>query len=121
MAARTVRSVVRRFASALTSRDRRRIADCWRSCARNCCPPTALVKVQEQVREILATAARTDCTQQRTDGARRNVLGKEIDNLVSAIATIGLSPALRERLGAAEWELDEMTARQARRPTMAPR
>lgn len=46
--------------------------------------------------------------------ARQAVLGREIDRLTEAIATVGVSPALGKRLREAETELDAIKRAQAR-------
>lgn len=65
----------------------------------------ALVYVRRQVRELLAAAERDAADGARAIAERRRALEREIGKLVEAIATVGVSPALAERLRRAEAEL----------------
>lgn len=65
----------------------------------------ALAHVRRQVRELLASAERDANQAARAAVVKREELQREVAHLVDAIATVGVSPALAERLRRAEAEL----------------
>jgi site-specific DNA recombinase len=76
-------------------------------------PPGAIVEIQRLVSEVLATASAEGAKRKQSVDARIAELDREIANLVQAIATVGISPALQARLVAAEREraeIDQKTA-----------
>ena len=66
--------------------------------------PAAIAGVTRVAREISSTATREQTKRQQAVAARSVALDREIANLVRAIATVGISPALQESLAAAERE-----------------
>ena len=70
--------------------------------------PEAIVEVEHLVRELSSTAASDKAKRKQTVAARLGELDREIGNLVQAIATVGISEALQERLVAAERERAEL-------------
>lgn len=72
--------------------------------------PAAVAKLQALVRDQIKLQARTAESTRHSSGTRRLELKREIDNLTAAIATMGLSMALADRLRAAEAELSAMNA-----------
>lgn len=73
--------------------------------------PAAIADVRAHVRTLLADAEReADRARRESDGRRREI-EREIANMTDAIARIGHSPALAERLRTAERALDELHAR----------
>jgi hypothetical protein len=80
--------------------------------------PDAIAKIEQRVRSLLGALKdqARDAAVERT--ARVNELSAEIARLVDAIAQMGLSSALRERLTGAEEELAPLNAasRQSRTP-----
>lgn len=72
--------------------------------------PTALAELQAAVREILASRARNAGQDQAEARKRHQVLRDEIARLVDAIAALGVSQALAQRLKAAEAELQQIQA-----------
>ncbi len=66
------------------------------------------------VREISSSAASDKAKRKQTIAARLLELDREIGNLVQAIATMGISEALQERLVAAERERAELKQESAR-------
>jgi site-specific DNA recombinase len=82
--------------------------------------PAAIAEVQRLVRELLANAAADGSKRRQSMTARRSELDREIGNLVQAIASVGISPALQARLVAAERERAELDQEDARR-SEAPR
>jgi hypothetical protein len=70
--------------------------------------------VQRLVQELLSNAAADGAKRRQTITARRNELDREIGNLVQAIATVGISPALQARLATAERERAELEQEAAR-------
>jgi len=79
--------------------------------------PEAIAKIVERVRSLLAelNVQTRDAATART--ARINELNAEIGRLVDAIAQMSLSPALRDRLTAAEQELARLNAASGQSPT----
>jgi site-specific DNA recombinase len=76
--------------------------------------PDAIVEVEHLVREISSTAASDKAKRKQTIAARLLELDREIGNLVQAIATVGISEALQDRLVAAEGERAELKQESAR-------
>ena len=72
--------------------------------------PSALAELQTAVREILASRAREADHGQVEARRRHQVLRDEISRLVDAIAAVGVSTALAQRLQAAEAELQQIQA-----------
>lgn len=73
--------------------------------------PAAIAELQAEVRTVLAE--RTAATRAEQQGARQRLqaLRGEIEHLVDAVATVGLSNALQARLAAAEAERDALEQR----------
>jgi hypothetical protein len=67
--------------------------------------PEAIAKIEARVRDLLADIQRRANDGAKEQAARIAALEAEIDRLADAIAQVGLSPALRNRLAAAEKEL----------------
>ncbi|HEX8739327.1 MAG TPA: hypothetical protein VF925_04220, partial [Casimicrobiaceae bacterium] len=80
--------------------------------------PEAMAKIEQRVRSLLGTLhdQAHDVAAART--ARVNELNAEIGRLVDAIAQMGLSSGLRERLTAAEEELARLNAASLRSPAL---
>lgn len=76
----------------------------------------ALMHVRQQVRALLAQAERAAGDAQRTAAERQRALEREIERMVEAIAAVGVSPALCERLRRAETELASLPAQPAAEP-----
>jgi DNA invertase Pin-like site-specific DNA recombinase len=76
--------------------------------------PEAIVEVERLVHEISSTAASDQARRKQTIAARLAEVEREICNLVQAIAKVGISLALEERLIAAERERAELTQESAR-------
>lgn len=72
--------------------------------------PAAVAKLQTLVRDHLRQQARTAESTRHSSVARRLELTREIGNLTAAVATMGLSQALADRLRVAETELAALTA-----------
>ncbi|HEY3232434.1 MAG TPA: recombinase family protein [Roseiflexaceae bacterium] len=66
--------------------------------------PEAIGEVERLVRELASSAASDKSERRQVIATRLAKLDREIGNLVEAIATVGISDALRERLVAAERE-----------------
>ena len=81
--------------------------------------PEAVAKIEERVRSLLGELhdQTRDAATART--ARINELTAEIGRLVDAIAQMSLSPALRDRLTAAEQELARLNAASRQSPAMS--
>ena len=82
--------------------------------------PAAIAEVKRLVRELLSNAAADGAKRRQSMTARKSELDREIGNLVQAIASVGISPALQARLVAAEQERAELDQEDARR-SEAPR
>jgi hypothetical protein len=80
--------------------------------------PEAMIALQGELSRVLEERRRARAGMKAAAAARLATLEREIRHLVDAVATSGLSPALRERLQAAEAELQ--ATRQAERPIEAP-
>jgi site-specific DNA recombinase len=78
--------------------------------------PAAIAEVQLLVQELLSNAQTDQNKRMQSMTARRSELDREIGNLVQAIASVGISPALRARLVTAEQERAELDQEDARRP-----
>jgi site-specific DNA recombinase len=76
----------------------------------------ALAHVRQQVKALLAQAERQAGDDLRTAAERRRALEREVGRMVEAIATVGVSPALAERLRRAEAELASLTTSAAAEP-----
>ena len=66
--------------------------------------PEALVELQAEVRRLLTEHHQAARSGQRAAEQRQRELDAEIGRLVDAVATVGISPALQQRLAAAEAE-----------------
>lgn len=77
--------------------------------------PAALAEVQQMVRDLVAERRRASDQDAGATRKRRAELDAEISRLVEAIATVGVSEALSQRLRAAEAERSAI----ARRSTLA--
>jgi site-specific DNA recombinase len=77
--------------------------------------PEAMVAFQDLHKEISAAASKEATEGRRQGVARRQALEKEIGNLVQALATIGVSPAITAQLAKAEAELQALES--AKPPT----
>ena len=75
--------------------------------------PGAIVEVQRLVGEVLATTSAEAGKRKQSVAVRVAELDREIANLVQAIATVGMSPALQARLVAAERERADIDRRAA--------
>jgi hypothetical protein len=80
--------------------------------------PDALREVRAEVKSLLADAARQGDTNGDARRRRHAELDAEIARLVDAVAAIGISPALQQRLAAAEGERAELA--RAAATTSAP-
>lgn len=72
--------------------------------------PAAVAKLQKLVRDHLRQQVRTAESTRHASGERRQELTREIVNLTAAVAAMGLSMALADRLRAAEAELSALNA-----------
>lgn len=75
--------------------------------------PATLREVRQAVRQALAAHQQAARAGQDDERARLQALEGEIARLVDAVAQLGLSEALRARLGAAEAERDALASRAA--------
>jgi site-specific DNA recombinase len=66
--------------------------------------PASIASIRAQVQELLADATRTAKERAGQHSARLHEIDAEIDRLTDAVAQMGLSGALRDRLVAAEAE-----------------
>jgi site-specific DNA recombinase len=79
--------------------------------------PAAIAEFHQELARLMAAQARQAAGDPAAAKARLAELAKEIGNLTDAIATIGLSPALQERLRKAEQDRERLTAQaNARKP-----
>ena len=78
--------------------------------------PSVIAAVQTSARAAARAAAAQVDQPGNASPARQNALRAEIARLVDAVAQVGMSPALRARLQAAESELATMTAAAPARP-----
>jgi hypothetical protein len=76
--------------------------------------PAAMTEVQATVRQVLASQAKAGDGATEEARARLRAVRAEIGRLVDAVASMGLSDALRERLAAAERERDDLEVAAAR-------
>jgi DNA invertase Pin-like site-specific DNA recombinase len=70
--------------------------------------PSALAELENAVRELSTVAATENASRRDKTKQRRAELDREISNLVQAVATMGISRALSDRLACAERERDEL-------------
>ncbi len=76
--------------------------------------PEAIAEVQRLVHELSSSAEHDKASRKQTVTGRLCELDREIGNLVQAIATVGISDALHQRLVAAERERAELKQESAR-------
>lgn len=72
--------------------------------------PESLAALKASIGEILRDRQQSVMSHTASSSGRRKELEAEIQHLVDAIATVGISPALRDRLKQAESELARLTA-----------
>lgn len=80
--------------------------------------PARLAELERQVRERLAAIQRESAGAHRQAAARRAELDREIERLTDAIAAVGISPALAERLKKAERTREALDGPPARAPSV---
>ena len=79
--------------------------------------PERIVELQDQVRALAAAQAQE--SGQASTAARAGTLDREIARIVDAIAAVGISPALQERLRTAEREAEDLRRKAVHRPVTA--
>jgi DNA invertase Pin-like site-specific DNA recombinase len=82
--------------------------------------PEAMAKIEARVRDLLADAQRRANNDSKEHTVRISAVQGEIDRLTDAIAQMGLSTALRNRLAAAEKELAALSDAQPQNRTTIP-
>ena len=78
--------------------------------------PNALAELQRALREASSAAVRDNKKRNHSISSRQAELDREIANMVQAIATMGISPAISQRLTAAERERDDLRKLAASKP-----